>query len=114
MFPINDWKQIMNISNSNIPLSTQKLLENNHISVLTISEICTITTLSKSTIYRMIKRGNFPRPISLSSHRSGFLVSEIESWIATKVNHAHLITTGTSSTPMNPARHTSQDNGYAS
>jgi len=35
----------------------------------------------KSFIYAAIQRGEFPRPVSLSSKAKGWLASEVQSWI---------------------------------
>ncbi len=52
--------------------------------ILTIKQVSTITTLSRSTIYRMIKIGNFPLPISLSPSRSGFISDDIDNWVKSR------------------------------
>lgn len=49
--------------------------------ILTISDVAELTTLSKSTIYRMIRSDEFPKSIYISKNRSGFLASEIYNWI---------------------------------
>ena len=46
-----------------------------------IKEVQRITGLSRSTIYRQIKRGDFPRPRVLSQRKVAFLKAELESWI---------------------------------
>jgi len=44
------------------------------------------TTLSKTTIYRMVKDGRFPRPIHLGSCRAvAWLEEDIENWLADKI-----------------------------
>lgn len=53
--------------------------------ILTISQVCVMTTLSKATIYRMVKSGNFPPKISLSKGRSGFLEKDIHDWIKSRL-----------------------------
>lgn len=50
-------------------------------SILTVKDVAEMTTLSKSTIYRMIRSNEFPRCICVSKNRSGFLASEINDWI---------------------------------
>ena len=50
-------------------------------SILTVKDVAEMTTLSKSTIYRMIRSNEFPRCIYVSKNRSGFLASEINDWI---------------------------------
>ncbi len=41
--------------------------------------------LSRSTTYALIKSGEFPQKIQLSSRSIGFLESDIDSWINDKV-----------------------------
>ena len=42
------------------------------------------TSLSRSTIYREMASGRFPRPHKLSLGRVGWLCSEIEVWMAAR------------------------------
>jgi len=37
--------------------------------------------LSRATIYRLIRLGDFPKPVKLGLHASGWLESAIQSWI---------------------------------
>jgi prophage regulatory protein len=43
------------------------------------------TGLSRSTIYSLIKSGDFPQQIHLSARTMGFLESELDAWIAARV-----------------------------
>ena len=43
------------------------------------------TGLSCSTIYTLIKLGDFPKQIQLSPRTMGFLESEIDEWIAGRI-----------------------------
>lgn len=45
-----------------------------------------MTGLSLSTIYRLIQRGLFPKPIALSDHAVGWLVEDVEAWIESRRN----------------------------
>ena len=49
--------------------------------ILKLKEISSLTKLSSSTIYRLVQAGEFPRPIKLAAHASGWLESDIEAWI---------------------------------
>ena len=42
------------------------------------------TSLSRSTIYREVSKGRFPRPRKLSPGRVGWLCSEVEGWMAAR------------------------------
>lgn len=49
--------------------------------ILKLIEIKKITTLSGSTIYRLISEGKFPKQIKLSERSSGWLKSEVDQWL---------------------------------
>lgn len=44
------------------------------------------TGLSRSTIYAMIKDGNFPKNFILNARAVGWLDSDIQNWIDSKTN----------------------------
>ena len=46
------------------------------------------TGLSRSTIYLLIKQGKFPAPIQLAPRAVGWVGSEIDEWIATRIKEA--------------------------
>lgn len=48
---------------------------------LSFKDVQIITGLSRSTIYRQIKRGYFPKPKMLSERKVGFQKAELENWI---------------------------------
>jgi len=48
--------------------------------VIKIAEVSYQTGLSRATIYREIKAGNFPKQLQLSPHRVGWLQCEIDTW----------------------------------
>ena len=52
--------------------------------ILKLNEVVQRTTLSSSTVYRLVKAGHFPKPIKLATHASGWLESEIDDWIESK------------------------------
>ena len=49
--------------------------------ILKLKDVVAFTKLSSSTIYRLTKTGDFPKPIKLAAHASGWLESEINDWI---------------------------------
>lgn len=49
--------------------------------LLKIAEVATKTKIGKSTIYRRIQDGSFPRPVSLGPGASRWIASEIDEWI---------------------------------
>lgn len=56
--------------------------------LLTIAEVCRITSLSRSTVYRLSRGGLFPRPVHLTTNRSAFVQSELAQWIAERTARA--------------------------
>ena len=50
--------------------------------ILRLPAVITMLGVSKPTIYLWIKRGRFPAPLKIGQKASGWLLSDIESWIA--------------------------------
>jgi len=42
--------------------------------------------LSAPSIYRLAKQGDFPKPIKLGARASGWIQSEIDDWIQSRLN----------------------------
>ena len=53
---------------------------------LRLTDVMARTGLSRSYIYLSISKGNFPQNINLSSRSVGWLESEIDAWIQTRIN----------------------------
>tara|TARA_Y100001938_G_C8043396_1_gene407455 strand:+ start:68 stop:277 length:210 start_codon:yes stop_codon:yes gene_type:complete len=54
----------------------------NKIKILKCKDVLQITSLSTSTMYRMIQDNRFPAPIKLSTHAAGWIESEVYEWIS--------------------------------
>ena len=54
--------------------------------VLRMPEVCRRTGLSRSTIYEKIGNSEFPAPIKISQRASGWLASEIATWLEERAN----------------------------
>lgn len=52
--------------------------------VIRRKELCKITGLSMTTLWRWECEGNFPARIRLSTHSVGWRRSDIEAWLATR------------------------------
>jgi len=52
--------------------------------VLRMPQVVAITGLSRMTIYRLEKRGQFPRRIQLSPNSIGWLQDQIDQWIKSR------------------------------
>ena len=53
---------------------------------LRLSDVKERTGLSRSTIYLEISKGKFPRNVPLGSRCVGWLESEIDAWVQTRIN----------------------------
>ena len=49
--------------------------------VLTLSQTIECLNLSRSTIYRLEKKGLFPKRIQLTPQKKGYLTSDLEKWV---------------------------------
>ena len=56
-------------------------------SFIRIQSVCELTSLSKSTIYRLIKKDKFPKPITLRGMENVrlFVKDEVEDWILKQI-----------------------------
>jgi prophage regulatory protein len=52
--------------------------------LLSDSEVGQITTLSRTTRWRMKKTGAFPEPIRIGNRRSAYRASDIASWLESR------------------------------
>jgi prophage regulatory protein len=51
-------------------------------------EVCSRVALSRTTIWRLVRGGQFPAPRQLSPNAIGWLASEVDAWIATRAIHS--------------------------
>jgi len=49
-------------------------------------EVESRTGLSRSTIYLAMSRGNFPKPVKLGERAVGWLESDIDAWISSRID----------------------------
>lgn len=54
--------------------------EDNPISFMRIKQVAVVTGLSKTSVYDLIRAGEFPRPVKISTHRSGWVKAEVDEW----------------------------------
>jgi len=50
-----------------------------------INHVMHQTQLGRSTIYKKIKEGTFPKPLKLGPRASGWLAHEIQEWIESAI-----------------------------
>lgn len=48
--------------------------------ILRLPEVCQATGKARSTVYRDVKLGDFPKPVPITGKSVGWLESEIKSW----------------------------------
>ncbi len=58
--------------------------------VLTIREVVRRVGLSRSTLYELVRRGDFPAPLELAPNRVGWLHEEIDAWLASRPRRRRL------------------------
>jgi prophage regulatory protein len=57
---------------------------------LRLPEVRNRVPYSRATIYRLITAGRFPRPYSLGARAVAWLESEVDAWIAARVEAAQM------------------------
>ena len=55
---------------------------------LRLPQVKELTCISKSSIYRLIEEGDFPKQIPLGARSVVWVKSQVEDWCAQKVNAA--------------------------
>ena len=54
--------------------------------VIKIAKVKELTALSAASIYRLMKKGAFPKQIKLAERSSGWFIEEIYDWLEKKRN----------------------------
>ena len=58
--------------------------------IIRLPEVVKSTGLARSTIYKKIMEGNFPKPIALGSKSVGWVESDIENWIQGRISESKI------------------------
>jgi prophage regulatory protein len=58
--------------------------------ILRLPAVRAKTGLSRSTLYLFMSRGEFPRAIHLGQHAVGWLESDVEAWIANRIESSRV------------------------
>lgn len=53
--------------------------------IIRLKEVIDSTGLSRSTMYKYISEGNFPKPVSLGDRCVGWVDSEVHAWILGRI-----------------------------
>lgn len=54
--------------------------------ILRSKQVIAKTSLSRSSLYALVGRGEFPKQIKLSARSSGWLESEVDQWIEDRIS----------------------------
>ncbi|MEZ8105212.1 MULTISPECIES: AlpA family phage regulatory protein [Vibrio] len=57
---------------------------------LKLQQVMEKTTLCRSSIYNLIKTGDFPKNIAVMGKRKAWLESEVEDWMVSKIEISEL------------------------
>lgn len=60
--------------------------ETQPICFIDLKQVSNKTQYSRTTIYRLIQEGNFPKQVKLGPNRSVWVESEIEAWMADRID----------------------------
>jgi len=53
--------------------------------LVSLREVCAMTSLSRTAINQRRAAGQFPKPVSLGEKRIAFVRSEVENWIRDRI-----------------------------
>lgn len=67
--------------------------------IIRLKEVIDSTGLARSTIYKYIAEGTFPKPVSLGDRCVGWVDSEVHDWILARIEE-HDQTEGTTARPI--------------
>jgi len=62
------------------------------IKIIKLPKVMEMTTFCRTTIYRLIEQGKFPKQIKLAERSSGWLESEVLDYLEVKINGRHIDT----------------------
>ena len=58
--------------------------------IIRLKEVMNSTGLARSTIYKYIAEGTFPKPVSLGDRCVGWVESEVHDWILARIEERDL------------------------
>lgn len=53
--------------------------------LIRLTKVMDYTGLARSTIYKYISEGTFPKPVSLGGRAAAWVESEVQEWILTRI-----------------------------
>jgi prophage regulatory protein len=66
--------------------------EINPSSILRLKAVCALTGLSRSTLWRQCRRGEFPQPLKLTARLIGWRAGEVHQWLDSRERGAPAVT----------------------
>ncbi|WP_421850619.1 helix-turn-helix transcriptional regulator [Oricola sp.] len=54
--------------------------------LISIQDTCRKLNISRTVLWRLVKNGEFPRPVAVSGKRKSFVESEVDAWIAARID----------------------------
>ncbi len=70
---------------SNASQNEPKNQKHNNCRIIRIGEVKSRTSLARSTIYKRINDGDFPKPIKIGVRAVGWLEEDIDDWLDRKI-----------------------------
>lgn len=52
--------------------------------IISVAEVCEITTFSRVHLHRLVKSGKFPPPVQVGARKVGWLQSSVLEWISSR------------------------------
>lgn len=53
--------------------------------IIRLSEVLSSTGLARSTVYKYVAEGSFPKPVSLGDRAVGWVESEVQDWVLARI-----------------------------
>ena len=53
--------------------------------IIRLSEVLANTGLARSTVYKYVAEGCFPKPVSLGDRAVGWVESEVQDWVLSRI-----------------------------
>lgn len=53
--------------------------------IIRLSEVLASTGLARSTVYKYVSDGSFPKPVSLGDRAVGWVESEVQDWVLARI-----------------------------
>lgn len=50
--------------------------------MLSIADVVRVTTFGRSTVWAMVKRGDFPQPVAITAKKRAWRMSDVAKWLS--------------------------------